>query len=69
MSLRDQIARLRTRREAIGATLDEVADKSGLNRSTINRHEMGRIAKITRVNLRAWECALDDLEREKKRTA
>lgn len=51
--------RLRNARQLRGLTLDELADKVGLNKSTIQRYEKGRIQSPKQPVVRAMAAALD----------
>lgn len=51
--------RLRNARQLRDLTLDELAEKVGLNKSTVQRYEKGRIQKPKQPVVRALAAALD----------
>ena len=51
--------RIRNRRKEIGMSADELADKIGVNRSTIFRYENGDIEKLPLSNLQPIAESLD----------
>ena len=46
--------RIRQRREELGLTLSDVADKLGVNKTTVLRYETKDIEKITCSNIKAF---------------
>ena len=43
--------RIRERRDALGLTLEEIADRLGLQRSAISKYERGEVENIKRSNI------------------